>query len=295
MQAWSPSSNDYYDRSLRALAVKVSTPFVLEQRSNLRQALIPHVLPHDWMMYIKWLRETKLQNSTPESTKLRFNSYYGVSLIDELFGGTSATAWSSHVEAIIEELNALKPQIPAVLINNVNCVQLKNVKDYYTGVHNNATFDPDFNDIFNNRPHTWEGPGGINQYPSTSISDTAFAAFHSATPYSMALAALNKQHSLTGVPFEGKTKLIQVSDQTIANNRFQLSENSTSQFRIRGVERWFEPSDDSTHVVDLTNTGGLEQGMSTPKGVDTVAFAADISNIRMAARESLTALTLTNT
>jgi hypothetical protein len=294
IQAWSPSSNDYYDRSFRALAVAASTPEILEFRANLRQALIPHVLPHDWMTYIKWLRETKLQNATPESTKLRFHSQHGVALINGLFTSTSIQSWTDQVAAIITELNELKVQIPAVLINNVNCVQLKNVKEYYTGVHNSAVYDPDFNDVFNNRILAWEGSAGQNQYPEMGVGDPCYAAFHSATPLSIALASLYKQRGYNGVPLEGKTSWISVDDQVIKNNTFQISESAGSVFRIRGRERWYESSDDSTHIIDLSTPGILIQGMSIPKGIESVSFVADYSNIHMAARESLTAMTLAN-
>jgi hypothetical protein len=65
MQAWDPESNRYYDKTLRGLASSMSVANVLETRNQLRMALIPHVLPMQWMQYIKWLRETKLQNEVP--------------------------------------------------------------------------------------------------------------------------------------------------------------------------------------------------------------------------------------
>jgi len=296
IQAWSPASNDYYDRSLRALAVAASPPDILEYRAQLRQALIPHVLPHDWMMYIKWLRETKLQNTTPESTKLRFNSRYGVALINGLFKGTSIDDWTGRVNSVITDLNALNPAIPATLINNVNCVQLKNVKDYYTGVHNSATYDPDFNDIFNNRVITWENNGIVYQYPNLELSHPCYAAFHSDTPYSMALASLDKQRGFGGVPLEGELSRVKVDTQAVFHNSFQISESTSgiTTHTIRGIEHWDESCDDSTHVIDLQGNGTLDRGVSTPKGINTTAFVVDFSNIHMAARESLSALTLTD-
>lgn len=292
MQAWTPSSNDYYDRSFRALAVAVSTPLILEYRAKLRQALIPHVLPLDWMMYIKWLRETKLSNGTPESTKLRFNSLEGVSLIDAAFTSTPLTKWTDKVESTITALNNTNVAIPATLINNVNCVNLKNVKEYYTGVHNSAVYDPDFNDIFNNRVYMWDTGKLVNQYPLLTGSTPCYAAFHTDTPYAMALAALFRQHSQGGLPLEGSAALAKVSGETTLFNSFRISETGSFAHEIKGVDNWDEYRDDSTHVVDLALDGTLVKAMSSPKGENTLAFSADYSNIAMAARESLMALTL---
>lgn len=294
MQAWSPSTNDYYDRSMRAIASGTSTPEILELRAKLRQALIPHVLPHDWMMYIKWLRETKLQNSTPESTKLRFISSVGASLIDDTFRGNTPTDWTSQVNSTISDLENLNPAIAATLINNVDCVNLKNVKDYYTGVHNSASFDPNYNDIFNNRVIVWEISGNVQQYPKTNGTQ-CYAAFHTDTPYSMALASLNRQEAGFGVPLEGKVGYVKVGGQGIAHNNFQMTEtvqSTGSVFAITGPEDWWKYHDDSAHVVDIAASGALTTGMSTPKGTDVIAFFAGTSNMDMAARESLSALTL---
>jgi len=297
MQAWSPSEKESYNRSYRAIAEFTSVPEILNYRSRLRQALIPHVLPFEWMEYIKWIRETKLESPVKQSGKLRFISSAGAHLIDDLYRGNTPTDWQTRITDAVIALNNLKAQIPAILLYNVESVDLRNVKDCYTGVHNSAAFDADWNDIFNNRVHTWVKAGGQTaQYPSISSTSKVYASFSTDTPILMALGALNRQHLGYGLPLEGPVTTAQLGSQGLANSVFQITEtfNSStgSTHTIRGLEKWYEFSDSSTHVIDIDGAGNLNKAISTPKGYDTIAFVADKSNMDQAARESFTAMTL---
>lgn len=297
MQAWSPQDKESYNRAYRAIAEATAAPEILNYRSKLRQALIPHVLPYEWMEYIKWIRETKLENPTKQSSKLRFISSAGAHLIDDLYNGNTPTDWQDRVTDTITSLNNLKAQIPAILLYNVDSVDLRNVKECYTGVHNSASFDSDFNDIFNNRVHTWQSVGGtLAQYPMISAVSKCYASFSTDTPILMALGALNRQRLGYGLPLEGKVSTAKVGGQGLANSVFQITEkfNGTTGtvHTIRGLEKWFEFSDSSTHVIDIDTAGNLQKAISTPRGYDTIAFVADSSNMNQAARESFTAMTL---
>lgn len=296
MQAWSPSSNDYYNRSYRALAELTTTPEILEQRARLRQALIPHVLPLEWMNYIKWVRETKLENSTPESVKQRFISSNGALLMNAAFNGATPVDWKVEVDNTIQALNNLNSRIPATLLSNVNSVNLKNVKEYYTGVHNSAVFDADYNDVFNNRVIYWELPDGSKMHYPKRIGEPCYAAFSSETPISMAVAGLFRQRGGYGLPIEGPPSTVKVGGQGLGHNTFQITEEESpstgSTHTIRGLEKWYEFVDNTTHIIDINTDGSINYAISTPKGTDVVSFVADTSNMAMAARESFTAMTL---
>uniref|UniRef100_A0A2V0RBD6 Capsid protein n=1 Tax=viral metagenome TaxID=1070528 RepID=A0A2V0RBD6_9ZZZZ len=301
MQAWDPDSNQSYDKTLRTLASKVSIAEVLEYRNKIRMALIPHVLPLGWMQYIKWLRETHLQNEVAESTKLRFVSTVTVSAMDDALQGKefSTWTWKSRVDAILTDLNNQDPRIPALIMAKVEDpdFSFQNVKDHYTLVHNSASYDPNFNDLYNNRTILWGTGTTTSSYPKLTGTQNGYAAFHRVDPYAMCLAQIGTQMNITtGVPLEGKNQPVKVGEEGTLNTHFFIEGPIAGNinYRVRGVEHWYEYHDDSVHNIDLTAAGAPTKAYSTPKGIHVLNYVASSSNIQMAARESLTRLTLSN-
>lgn len=292
LQAWDPSDTSSFDRSLRKLASLASTTQLLEVRTKLRQSLIPHVLPLGWMKYIKWLRQTHLSGPASESTKLRFNSAKTINLIDLLSGNKDITVWAKDITDLADKISATDPSIPAIIMSNVTTVPFGNVKDHYSDVYKSASYDPEFCNLFNNRTVVWADGAVTSQYPKRTKSETAFAAFNTTTPYSLSLANLSSQVDKSGLPLEGDLVTVKVSNQVLEHSTFNLLEVSDNMFSIRGVERWFESRDDSTHTVDITSDKVLKAAVSMPRNNETMVFVAAESNISMAQRESFDSITM---
>lgn len=292
LQAWDPSDNSMYDRSLRKLASLASTTTILETRTKLRQALIPHVLPSGWMKYLRWIRETHLAGPVNESNKLRFCSPAMIELMDALTKGGDISAWTTLGEQLANTVEVMSPKIPAIITSNVTSIPFSNCKDQYSEVFKGASYDPEFCNVFNNRTIQWEFNGTGYKYPSILSSETHYAAFNSLTPYSLALANLSTQSTSSGLPLETLLTKVAVSDQAIKHSSFFIQEPSLNTFKIRGVERWYESSDDATHTVDINTNGDHESSISMPRNSETSLFVAAKSNIDMAQRESMSSITM---
>lgn len=295
IQAWDPSSTSEYDRSLRNLASLASTPEILELRTNLRQALIPHVLPLGWMKYIKWLRQTHLASPASESTKLRFCSSNTVKLMNQLTQGTSIQEWTDHVNVLVADLQNQDPRLPAILMANVECIPFGNVKDHYSNVYKSAVYDNEYCNVFDNRTIQWSVNGeDVFQYPNLLNTARAEAAFSTMEPYSIALASLVHQYSQSsGLPLEGEIRPVKVDNQSIMNTVFYLTEEADNAgvFKLRGVEHWYEGKSNSTHMIDLDESGALTSYVTVPRASNTMMFVAAKSNCEMAQRESLSNIT----
>jgi len=293
MQAWSPSNTSEFDRCLRKIASLSSNTDILEVRSKLRQALIPHVLPIGWMNYIKWIRQTHTTGTANESTKLRFNSVGMVNLMNALFRGESIDNWIIDMNNITQAVQTSSARLPAVIMSNVTSIPFGNVKDHYSNVYVSANYDEEFCNIFNNRIARWNlSDGFAAQYPSINADHVAYAAFSSPNPYSLAVADLSKQGSRSGLPLEGDLLVTAVDDQTTKNSRFHVLEDNQGTFKIRGLERWYDYCDDSVHMVDLKSDGRPDSEISIPRSNETVMIVASRQNIRMAQREALNSMTM---
>jgi hypothetical protein len=291
LQAWNPTSNDYYDSSLRQLASLACTPELLRARTSLRAALLPHVLPEKWMTYIRWIRETKLRNICPESTKERFISVKFAELTDHLSAGTAPTSFIAEIGVIVAKLRILDPFTSSIILNNADSINFSPVKDKYNHIHNSAVYDGEFNNVWTNRCVVSAPSGGsLNQYPSFT-DGRGIGAFDSTTPSSISVATIAQQSYLSGVPLEGMMSAFQCAASSGAEgNNFYYYIGVSGTVLMKGVEHWYESVDDSMHIVENI-TAGVSQGISIPKGVNTSAFVLSDSNIQMAARVSLSEMT----
>jgi hypothetical protein len=304
VQSWNPSDNAYYDRSLRYLASKMSGTELLELRTQLRQVLIPHVLPVEWMKYIKWIYSVHLRNHAPESTKLRFLDVRTVGLIDKILLATTAepviTEYTDHVTGLITDIRNLNQVIPSVLINNAsNVVNFANCKDWYDGMHNSADYDAEWLNLFNNRMICYEdaGPatGQVSHYPS--LSSNFYLCLDSTTPYSMVLAQSSRQASSKnpGLPLEGPSSVKTIGTSANKYNRFVFVESITGDITFEPVITLTQDNTDSIHRMDFTETSGSttpNNYYSMPAGIQSLAIFGSRANCEMAARESLSKMTL---
>jgi hypothetical protein len=290
IQAWSPASNDYYDSSLRQLSAKSATPELLRARTTLRQALIPHVLPRKLTTYIRWIRETKLRNQSPESTKLRFSSQPFITLSVNLVDGHPYTSFLASITNIVAEVDALEGFLPAILINNVDCVDLIHVKEQYNMIHNSAVYDPEFNNIWNNRSVAINpGGGGVDDVYPRCTEGKGIGSFETTNPSVLALTTIGQQQfpATACLPFEGNIDLAGCAPSGSLCNRFFYYIGVSGSLVIKGLDSWFQVVDDSMHITNTDMVFALS-GVSSPKGVNTAAYVLADSNIQMACRESLT-------
>jgi hypothetical protein len=290
LQAWNPSDNEFFDSSLRQLSAKASTPELLRARTSLRQALIPHVLPDKMLDYIRWIRETKLRNTSPESTKERFLDKKYINLYYYLTAGQTPTVYISQVNLMIAEITALDKAMSAILINNVECSNLRYVKEVYNNVHNSAVYDPEFNNVWTNRSvgsHEGGAAPVLKVFPRYTDGN-GIASFETTNPTVLALTTIGQQQfpATSGLPLEGAMNTFNCENGTAHEcNRFYFYIGLSGTVVLKGVENWFEVVDDSMHVTN--STGIALYGISTPKGVNTAAYILGDSNVQMACRESL--------
>jgi hypothetical protein len=291
LQAWNPASNDYFDSCLRQLSAKACTPELLRARTSLRQVLIPHVLPDKMLEYTRWLRETKLRNTSPESTKERFVDKNFLDLYYYLTVGVPPAPFLAKVTALIAEIYALDEILPAILINNVECTSYRNVKEAYNNVHNSAVYDPEFNNIWTNRSVV-STVGGLN--PDFTVfpryeDGNGIASFETTNPTVLALATLGQQQvpSTSGLPLEGYMQAYNCENSTAhqCNRHFFYINGPTGDVVLKGIDEWFEVVDDSMHVTN--GSGSAMTGISKPAGVNTAAYILGDSNIQMACRVAL--------
>jgi hypothetical protein len=291
LQAWNPTSNDYYDSSLRQLASLACTPELLRARTSLRAALLPHVLPEKWMTYIRWIRETKLRNICPESTKERFVSWKFAELCYQLSAGQAPTPFIAEIDTVVGRLRLLDPFTSSIILNNTDSINFVPVKNNYNHVHNSAVYDGEFNNVWTNRcVGTATSGGALNHYPSFT-DGRGIGAFDSSTPSSISVATIAQQSYLSGVPLEGAMRAFHCAGtpgDECNNLYFYIGLSGT--VVMKGVDHWYESVDDSMHIVEHGG-GGVNQGISKPKGLNTSAFVLSDSNIQMAARLSLSEMT----
>lgn len=299
LQAWNPKDNAYFDRSLRLLASKMSGTEILELRTQLRQVLIPHVLPVGWMKYIKWIYSVHLRNHCPESTKLRFVDGKFAVLIGEILNDKPIADFSNYVTDLVDQVRNLNQTIPALMLNNVTCVEFANVKEWYDGMHNSASYDAEWNNIYNNRRVLFrkaaDAEGDVTWMPTAD--ENYYICVDTTTPYSMVIAQAARQNSpkQPGLPLEGNVDVVKVEGQTDFFQRFFISEGSTGDFGFYPVIEWVQDNTDSIHRADFSEInvlGGTFSEYSMPAGINSLAVIASDANCRMAARESLSTMTL---
>jgi hypothetical protein len=290
LQAWNPSDNEYFDASLRQLSAKACTPELLRARTTLRQALIPHILPDKMLDYIRWIRETKLRNTSPESTKERFVDRQYLNLYYHLTVGQPPTLYFSQIAAMVTEITNLDKAMSAILINNVECSNLRYVKEEYNNVHNSAAYDPEFNNVWTNRSvgsHEGGSSPTLKIFPHYQDGNGT-ASFETTNPTVLALTTIGQQQlpATSGLPLEGPMNTFNCENGTAHEcNRFYFYIGVSGTVVLKGVESWYEVVDDSMHVTN--STGTALTGISTPKGVNTAAYILGDSNVQMACRESL--------
>lgn len=289
---WNPKDHNYYDKSLRSIAVAASETTLISTRNKLREALVPHVLPHKVLTYIKWLRETKLQNSAPESTKLSFKDADTIALMDNLCSGGSVDDYVGVIKGIIQDLHKLNPQIPPVLSSNVESTDFVDVWKYCENVHNSASYDKNWLDIYNNQPTFMSKDGVSVSYPDDNNKRARFVAISQNPPLSLSMSSFASSYlNNTGLPFQSLYQQIKVDGQAVAHTHFYTfykSKDDTTP-SLRGVEHWYEIASDSTHVVDDVNVSALANTkfISRVKGDGVYEIFADSENIEMAQRMAL--------
>jgi hypothetical protein len=290
LQAWNPASNDYFDTSLRQLSAKACTAELLRARTSLRQALSPHVLPDKMMEYIRWIRETKLRNTSPESTKERFIDTKFLNLYYRISTAQSPHAFIAHLDTMVAQIHALDEILPALLINKVDCTTLRDVKEEYNNVHNSAVYDPEFNNIWTNRSVATTIGGTTPNYSvfPRYQDGKGIASFETTNPTVLALTTIGQQQlpATSGLPLEGFMDTANCEDgNAFTCNRFFFYIGLTGNVTIKGIDEWYEVIDDSMHITGGHGSG--LHGISKPAGVNTAAYILADSNIQMACRESL--------
>lgn len=300
LQAWNPPENTHFDNSLRILAAKISQGQILEWRTDLRQTLIPHVLPIGWMKYIKWIYSPHLRNESPYSTKQRFVEARIAHLIQRVLSDGDLSDFATEVQNTISEVKAVNQGVPSLMLNYVRDVDFANCKDWYNYPYISANYDPEWNNIFNNRGVYFKStPTGttISHYPT--VKDDYYVCFDSVTPYNMALTQASRQSddNNPGLPLESNQEVALLIGQNNWFNRFYISEFLPEVFKLQPVISFTEDTTDSIHRVEFANVTGavtIDKSYSMPHGVQTLAMIAGDSNCRMAARESLSSMTLNN-
>ena len=299
LQAWSPSDNAYYDRCFRLLASKMSSTEILELRTQLRQVLIPHILPIGWMKYIKWIYSPHLRNQCPESTKLRFLDARLIGLTSKILNNGDITDFQSYVTSLVTDIRNLNQSIPAIILDNVSSVEFANCKDWYDDMHNSASYDSEWNNIFNNRRIVWRSntstSGELVHYPTAK--DNYYLCLDTVRPYSMVLADASRQFGPgnPGLPLEGRVEVTQIVGNNNLWSRFCITESDTGVFQLSPVHNISQDNTDSVHRAELefnTTAITLTSHYSMPAGIQSLSIIASDANCQMAARESLSHMTL---
>jgi hypothetical protein len=293
IMGWSPSNHEDTNAPQRHLAEQVANETFLNQRTQMREVLRSAVLPLPMMKYLRWLREYKRSNAMPESPKLAFRTQVGIDLINKAYDGdaTQADYWNQNIASSIAAVRLLDARIPALLSLKVDCVNFVPVKDYYGSACNMAVYDPEFNNIFNNR--LWvRGPVGSTAiFPK--VTTTSIAAFNTETPLALSLANLSTQISkdFADLPLENRDgpKTFKLPSSTVDFSHFYAASNAgnVQPYLLNPVKHWFESGNDSTYIVDDATT---VKGIAIPKGDTLQMFYPGVSNINMAKRMSFSQL-----
>lgn len=311
LMAWGPKDTRYFDTSLRRLAVDASSVELVSARNRLREELRVHLLPSSFMRYIRFMREYKLRNATPESTKLAFVSSDTALLIKGLVSTDSA---DTHVEEYINKIDAMitvletsasvDPRLPAQIVNNVTVVPFEGVRNHWSDMHNSAVYDSDFVDVFNNLPAGVQAGSTRVAYPQVDVANsvtsqaTVYAAFAHDQPSSLAVSSLGCQFFNNpnaygincGLPLAGPQGVVKFDGQLLTNHFTVVWINANDQI-TRSIEKWYEYVCDSVHKVDMNpNAITTSITVSAPQGEACRQYYAGQSNIRMAQRRALTSL-----
>lgn len=299
LQAWNPGENSYYDRSLRHLANKMSKADIIDLRNELREALIPHVLPVGWMKYIKWLYSAHLRNHSPYSTKLRFLSGHLIRLASNLLKDESYDDFSTYVKGLVDAVRAVDQNTPSVMLKAVTCIDFANVKAHYDGAFNSASYDAEWNNIFNNRRVLYRlgtaPEGEVKSFPTAG--DVYYSCLDTVNPYSMVLADSSRQASPDnpGLPLEDNVEVVKITGQDNYFNRFILEEENSGTIIISPLTDVLKDNTDSIHrwfMLPEAQVPDAAVKYSQPAGIQSLAVIASKANALMAARESLTNMTL---
>lgn len=290
--AWNPDSNHGYDSSLRRLSSRAASVNLLDQRTKLRDVLGTVVLPSNLIYYIKWLREIKLRNTTPESTKLSFRSRHIIELMDNLYKGEAIDSFVTHVDSVVTEISGIDPVLTALFTEKVDCVSFSYVRDHFGSVLNCAVFDETWLDVYNNQNQYSKTGTVLHTYPSNlSDSSSAFFSSHSLTPDSIVVASMGSQfssYSYGGLPGQVEPTLVTVEGGTDTNQstRFIVHTNG-DEYKITPIDRIEYYASDCTHKLLRTNE---RTGISRATGTTVAEYYISQANVSMAQRKVFDAL-----
>lgn len=290
--AWGPTDRNFFDQQLRHLAAQGSSSVeLLQARTKLRDALRTCVLPVNTMKYLRWLREVKSSNSSPQSCKLQFTS----TQIDELrttllSNSPDVSTFVTYINDCITDIYATNAALPALLTERVKSAQFDDVFKYYNTVHNSACFDPTWLDMYNNMGTSYAStasPESWSNYPQ--VKDTTFAGFMESPTSTLALAntALTIGNHNYGAPFINNASPAIKGGANYFNVSSIIYVNGNG-YTIKANDAWYKTGSDRMHLMEdgsLTLTG--IQWSSRAKGFNVIEYYPSKENVQMAQRLAL--------
>jgi hypothetical protein len=295
MLSWNPEDHKDTNAALRFLAQQIANETYMDVRTRMRESLRSHVLPEPMLRYMRWLREYKLQNAAPESSKLALRSKTSVDLVESIYNNGDTSGWLNTINNSITAIEALDPRIPALLLDKVDCINFVMVKDYYANACNHALYDSEYNNIYNNRLYVRKGTSGTAEYfPQSDASSNAIVSLNTQTPLALSLTNLYTQIFVKegALPLEnrGGSKTHKCPNQTVEYNHFIVNWGSSQTghpYEFLGISDWFQTGDDTTWGIEYDLT---IKGIAIPRGDTLQMFYPSKSNIGMAKRLSFAEL-----
>jgi len=295
MMSWNPAEHHDTNAAIRHLAASLATDHFMTEKTKMREVLRSTVLPEPMLKYLRWLREYKLVNEMPESSKTCFRTLASLNLINQVYNTldpSSSDVWQNTINASVDAVRNLDPRVPALLLDKVDCINFVMVKDYFSDACNRATYDPEFNNLFNNR--LWvrgSGTGANALFPQSIGGTTALMALNTVTPLALALTNLGTQldKTVADLPMENKggPKVYKPTGSVLEFTHFfahDATNPTTAQpYGFKAVQNWYESGDDSTFMIE---DGTAVSGIATARGDTLEMFYAGNSNVNMAKRMS---------
>jgi len=292
--SWGPTDHAYFDKQIRHVTAQASSQLdVLNARIKLRDTLRSLVLPQQLMAYIRWAREYKLNNPSPESTKLVIHSTLIEQLKLEVLNPTDFTDFNKAIGKMCDAVKATNVVLPALFTNYINTCNFMDIKDMWGPVHNSAAYDENWMNVWDNIPVVLSSspPGPTEQYlVYPQVDEMAAVAFRGSTHSNIALAsaALQQVGHDFGAPFMNlgqPSSLADASGQFCGRSALLLN-TTTNSIEPKGLDKWYQ-CPIQYHQCNWDTALGEIRFSSFAKGLGVVEFYPNKSNIGMAQRQAL--------